>query len=148
MLAVVPPTIDVITASTAPTGCAPTVSNVTSSLDLGYGNFTPTQLIVSENGSTAYMIASDRSAILNVGIAAQTSSTLALTGNALPLAGSLSPDGSLLFIGASDGTVHTINTGGGGDVAQAQILAGLCQNPAGRPFTGITCNPNLVAVKP
>jgi len=148
MLAVVPPTIEVITASTAPTGCSPTVSNVSSSLDLGYGNFTPAQLIVSENGSTAYIISPDRSAILNVGIVAQTSSTLTLTGNAVPLAGSLSPDGSLLLIGASDGTVHTIHTGGGGDVAQAQILAGLCQNPAGRPFTGISCSPNLVAVKP
>ncbi|HXY09420.1 MAG TPA: hypothetical protein VEI52_16370 [Terriglobales bacterium] len=148
MLAVIPPNIDVITASTAPTGCSPTVSNVTSSLDLGYSNFTPTQLIVSEDGSTAYLISPDQNAILSAGIVAQTSSTFTLRGNAAPLAGSLSPDGSILFVGASDGTVHTVHPEAGGDVAQAQILAGLCQNPAGRPFTGISCSPNLVAVKP
>jgi hypothetical protein len=147
MLALTPPNIEVITANTTPTGCTPGVTNVvSSSLDLGFGDFTPTQFIVSEDGSTAYIISGN--AILNVGVAAQTSSSFTLAGNAQPLRASLSPDGSLLFVGASDGTVHTIHTAGGVDAAQIQILAGLCQNPAGRPYAGLTCNPDLVAVKP
>ena len=149
MLALVPPSIEVITADATPTGCTPGVSNVvSSSLDLGFGSFTPAQLIVSEDGSTAYILSSDFNAVLNVGIAALTSSSFTLAGNALPLLASLSPDASLLFVGASDGTVHTIHTAGGVDASQAQILAGLCQNSAGRPYSGITCNPDLVAVKP
>jgi len=149
MLALVPPNIELITANTTPTGCTPSVSNVvSSSLDLGYGSFTPTQLILSDNGSTAYIISSDLNGILNVGIGAQTASSLTLAGNALPLLASLSPDGSLLFVGGSDGTVHTVHTAGGVDAAQAQFFEGLCQNPAGTPYHGITCNPDLVAVKP
>ncbi len=148
MLAVVPPDLELITTNTTPTGCAPAVSNTASSFNLGYGSFTPTQLIVSESGSTAYMISPDLNSVLEVSIEGQVSSTLPLMGNAVPLLASLSPDASLLFVGANDGMVHTINTASGADVAQAQFLVGLCQNPAGRPYTGITCNPDLVAVKP
>jgi hypothetical protein len=148
MLLVDPPDLAVITANTNPTGCAPGVSNTSSSFALGFGNFTASQLLVSQTGSTAYMLSPDLNAVLEVSIDGQTSSTLPLKGNAVPLLASLSPDATLLFVGASDGTVHTINTAAGVDVAQAQFPLGLCQNPAGRPFTGITCNPDLVAVKP
>lgn len=148
MLALAPPNLEVITASTTPTGCAPAVSNTSSVFNLGFGNFTASQLIVSETGSTAYMISPGLNAVLEVSIEGQTSSTLPLAGNAIPILASLSPDATLLFVGASDGLVHTINTASGADVGQTQFPLGLCQNPAGRPYPGVTCNPNLVAVKP
>jgi hypothetical protein len=139
---------DIINAATTPTGCTPTVSDSVTSFDLGHGTFVPTQLLISNNGSTAYILASGQPAILVFNIVAQTSSAISLAGNATPLQASLSPDGSLLVVGASDGLLHTIQTGTGADVAQAQFPLGLCLTPGGQKFTGVTCNPNLIAVKP
>jgi hypothetical protein len=44
--------------------------------------------------------------------------------------------------------VHEIQTATGADVAQVQFPFGLCLNTAGQKFPGITCNPDLVEVKP
>jgi len=147
MLALAPPTVELITASTVPVGCTPSVSDSVTSFDLG-ANFTATQLVVSDNGATAYILSPDLNGILVFHIGAETSSSFSLTGNPIPLAASLTPDGTLLFVGASDGTVHEIQTATGADIAQIQFPLGLCLNSAGQQFTGITCNPDLVAVKP
>ena len=148
VLALSPPIVDLINVTATPTGCTPSVSNSVTSFDLGHGNFTASQLIVSESGSTAYVISPTLSSVLVVNIGAETSSSLALLGNTNPLQASLSPDGNFLFVGASDGMVHTIQTATGVDVAQVPFPLGLCQNTAGNPFVGITCNPDLIAVKP
>jgi hypothetical protein len=158
ILALVPPTstsgsatIDLITASTAPVGCTPPVSDSVISFGLGQGtggSFTATQLIIAENGSTAYIFSPDVNGILVFDIGARTSSTLLLAGNAAPIQASLTPDGTLLLVGATDGMVHEIQTATGADIAQIQFPLGLCLNTAGQAFPGITCNPDLVAVKP
>ncbi|HXY15270.1 MAG TPA: hypothetical protein VEI26_12285 [Terriglobales bacterium] len=148
MLALVPPAVDLINADTAPSGCTPPVRDSLTSFDLGLGSFTPTQLIISNNGSRAYILSPQLSGILVYDIGSQTSSTFSLVGNAAPLQASLTPDGSLLAVGASDGMLHEIQTATGADVAQVQFPLGLCLNTAGRQFAGITCNPDLVVVKP
>jgi hypothetical protein len=104
-------------------------------------------LIISQDGSTAYVIASNLSTILVFNIPGQTSSGISLVGNATPLSASLTPDGNLLYVGANDATVHVVNTVAGGDTQQIAFPQGLCQNSVGQPFS-ITCNPDLVAVKP
>jgi hypothetical protein len=104
-------------------------------------------LIISQDGSTAYVITSNLSPILVFNIPGQTSSAISLVGNPMPLSASLTPDGNLLYVGASDATVHVINTVAGGDTQQIAFPQGLCQNSVGQPFS-ITCNPDLVAVKP
>ena len=148
LLAVVPPDMDIIGVNTTPSGCTPPLSDEpVSSFNLGQGNFVATQLIISQNGSTAYVIASNVSSVLVFNIAGQTSSTIPLSGNAMPLNAALTPDGTLLYVGANDGTVHVVNTQAGGDVQQISFPEGLCKNSAGLPF-GIPCNPDLVAVKP
>ncbi len=61
---------------------------------------------------------------------------------------SLTPDGTQLYVGSSDGTLHVLQTDVGADIQQITFPQGLCQTTAGKPFPGVTCNPDLVAVKP
>jgi hypothetical protein len=70
-----------------------------------------------------------------------------LSGNPIPLNAALTADGTLLYVGANDGTVHVVNTVAGGDILQIPFPEGLCQDSSGRPFP-ITCNPDLLALKP
>jgi hypothetical protein len=148
LLALAPPDIDIISVNTTPSGCTPKVTDgPVASFNLGQGNFVAKQLIISENGSTAYVIGANLATILVFNIPGQTSSAISLTGNPLPLSAALTPDGTLLYVGASDGTVHVVSTLAGGDIQEIPFPQGLCQNSAGLPFQ-ITCNPDLLAVKP
>lgn len=153
LLALDPPNIDIISANaplhTPWTGCTPIVvdNNPAASFNLGQ-NFVPRQLIVSQNGSTAYVIASNLSSILVFNIAGQTSTAISLTGNATPLTAALTPDGTLLYVGASDGTLHIVDIVAGGDIQQISFSpTSLCQNSVGQP-AAVTCYPDLVAVRP
>jgi len=173
MLAVVPPGVDVLTPTVSGNGCAfqrpypgvppppfilgtLKVSNAVSFFDLGRGNFVPTQLIISQDGTTAYILgetpppgSQPLSIIMVFSINNLTSSAFTLSPNALPLQATLTPDGTLLYIGASDGTVHVVDTVTGGDIQQisfpqdpSTLQGGLC--------SGVTfvCNPDLIAVRP
>jgi len=148
VVALDPPTMDVIHVLTAPQGCTPTVSNSVSSFDLGHGAFVPTQVIVSQDGSTAYILTSNSSSVMVFNITAETSSAVALNGNAVALRASLSPDGQQLYVGASDGMLHVLQTSTGADITEVPFPQGLCQDSAGNPFKGLNCLPDLVAVKP
>lgn len=148
LLALAPPDIDIIPVNTTPSGCTPAVADGTvASFNLGQSNFVAKQLIISQDGSTAYVIASNLSSILVFNIPGQIPSAISLVGNPLPLSATLTPDGNLLYVGASDGAVHVVSTVAGGDIQQITFPQGLCQNSVGQPFP-ITCNPDLVAVKP
>jgi WD40 repeat protein len=66
----------------------------------------------------------------------QSSSTLSLSNGATPLSASLSPDGTLLFVGADDGTVHVIDTASGLDTQQVTFpfpTNELCFGPGNPP---------------
>ncbi|HZP62421.1 MAG TPA: hypothetical protein VFB28_03315 [Terriglobales bacterium] len=148
VLALDPPNVNLITANTAPQGCTPPVTDTVTSFSLGLPSFTASQLIISGDGSTAYILSPNLDSVQVFNIGAQTSSSLPLAGNATPLRASLTSDGSALFVGASDGMLHEIQTGTGADITQIQFPLGLCLNTAGQKYTGITCNPDLVVVKP
>ena len=136
VLGVDSPGVNILTASNMSTeGCTPAISNSASFVNLGQGNFVPNQLIVSTDGSTAYLLTQSSGSILIFNIAAQTTSAIQLNGNVLPLQASLSPDGKSLYVGASDGMVHLLDTQGGADIQQisfltqpANLQAGLCGN--------------------
>jgi trimeric autotransporter adhesin len=174
VLAVDPPGIDLIdvspmdslddpnmtTTGTNLTGCAPPSAQLPSglpaihngtvtSISLGQGNFTPTQVLISPDGSAAYLLAANSGSVLVFNINARTTSGIQLMGNAAPLQASLSQDGSKLFVAASDGLVHILDTANLIDTAQvsfpenlSQLQGGLCSNVA------FTCRPNLIAVQP
>ena len=155
VLALNPPDISIISANapvgTAWAGCTPIVVDNNpppKSFNLGQ-DFVPKQLIVSQDGSTAYVVPSNLGSILVFNVAGQNSTAIGLAGNATPLSASLTPDGTLLYVGASDQTIHVLDTVSGSDLQQISFPQGqsLCQNSAGQPF-GITCLPDLVAVKP
>src|SRR5207245_7361396 len=144
VLAVDPPFMDVINVSTTPAaGCATSVNNTVSSVTLGQGNFVPTQLIVSADGSKAYVLTSNLASILVFNIEIQTSSAIALAANATPIQGSLTVDGTLLYVTGSDGTVHVIDTVASNDIQQISFPQNFCGG-------GVTfiCKPDLIAVRP
>ncbi len=143
-----PPTaqgIDVITASTSPIGCPPTITDTTNFVNLGQGTFTPLQLIVSTDGLKAYVLASNLGSVLVFDVNGQTTSAIPLVGaNPKPLSGSLTPDGTLLYVAASDGTVHVLDTLAATDLQQVSLPVNFnfCSN------VSFTCTPDLVAVRP
>ena len=148
VLALTSPTLDIINVSfpVPPSGCSPAVTDSVSTYNLGA--FVAKQLIVSQDGSTAYIVPSNLGQILVFNLSGQTFTGITLAGNASPLAASLTPDGSLLYVGASDQTLHIVDTRLGSDIQQISFSpASLCQDSVGNPFP-VTCYPDLVAVKP
>jgi hypothetical protein len=146
LLALDPPGIDVITATTTPVGCPPAVntSPTVPFVNLGQGQFTPIKFLLSTDGQKAYILASNIGAVLVYTVSSGTSSAIALVGDALPLDADLTVDGTELYVSASDGTVHQIDTGLGSDMAQIH-------QPAGFNFcTSLptSCLPDLIAIRP
>jgi hypothetical protein len=150
VLAVDSPGVDLFRIARKPDGCSPSASSGTAtSFNLGQGSFVPTQLIVSQDGPTAFVIVSDRAAVLVFNIFNQTSSAIPMSGDAIPIRAALTPDGTRLYIAATDGQVHILDTQSGADIQQLSfptdvttLLSGLC--------SGVTtvCNPDLIAIKP
>ncbi len=149
-----PPNMDIITVNagsippfTFPSCMPPVTLADTSSINLGLGNFTPTQMLLSPDGTKAYIISSQLSSIVVFDIIGQTTSAFALTGNTSPVQAAISADGDILAVAATDGTVHMINTIAGGDITQITFPQNLCVNTAGQPYSS-TCKPNLIVGKP
>lgn len=118
------------------------VSNAVTSTGLGLGNFTPSQLIVSPDASTAYITIATQSHVVVFDVLNKISTGIPLVGGATPLSASLSANGALLFVGASDGTVHVLDTTLGNDVHQVSFPTNLC------PKSSTPCSPNLIATAP
>ena len=123
-----------------------------SSFNFGLGNLTPTQFIVASSGTRAYILASNISNIVVFNIDSQTTSTIQLSGNSIPIQASLSTDGKTLYVIARDtvtlvNSVHVVDTTINTDVSQILLSQSLCHP---KPNVGgtFTCNMNLVAVKP
>jgi DNA-binding beta-propeller fold protein YncE len=132
--------------TTCPFTATPTGSTF---LNLGQGTFTPLKLLIAPDYSRAYILASDLGSIFVVDLGVNAVSAIPLTGNPAPLDASLTPDGTLIYVGANDGSVHVVSTVSGGDLQQITFSTAnnsnktsLCSN------VPQTCNPDLVAVQP
>jgi WD40 repeat protein len=157
MLVLAPPNADILTATVSgssgcpdPRGFLTIANSVASTRNFGQGNFTAKQLIVSADGRSAYVITNDLASVLVYNIFDQSvPRPIGLVNNATPLAADLSPDGNTLYVGASDGQVHAIDTPTGTDLTQISFPP-TASNPQGGFCTGVTftCMPDLVAVKP
>jgi trimeric autotransporter adhesin len=148
ILAVDSPNIDVIDVTTTPTTCQPIVNNgPLASFNLGQGSFTAKQLFISPDGAQAYIIASDFPSVPVFSINNQTSSAIPLNGNVIPLAGALTSDGRRLYVTASDGMIHVLDTLLGSDIQQITFppTSNLC---AASDTTAISCPPDLITIKP
>ena len=115
-------------------------------MNLGAG-FTPIQLLVSSDGSRAYILAANLASVLVYNINNGTTSSIALAGNAGPVRGALLSNGSILFVLGTDGTMHALDTAAQVDLQQISFPKNFCQDSAGNaaPFT---CLPDLIAVTP
>jgi hypothetical protein len=118
-------------------------------VNLGQGDFTPLKLIVAPDGSRAYVLASNLASVFIYDFGVGTVSAIPLTGGPVPLDATLTADGTLLYVGAADGTLHVVSTISGGDLQQVIFTnnnntnkASLCSN------IPQTCNPDLIAAKP
>ena len=134
----------------------PTVINqhpdLNGSFSFGLGTITPTQLILHSSGSRAYIVASDLSVIVVFNFDTESTSTIQLAGNSVPMQASLSTDGKKLYVIARDLTtkvnsIHVLDTTINADVNQILVSGGLCHARIGLSQTFI-CRPGLVAVRP
>ena len=139
-VAIDPPSIDVIsTPATLSTGCPVTTLSTINGYDLGLGSFTPVQLLVTSNSSFAWVL-SNLPTLVGFNLSSLAPSTVGLVGGATPLSGSLTPDGLQLWVGASDNTVHRVDTQPPTDVIQVPVNL--------KDANGNTTAPNLVSVVP
>jgi hypothetical protein len=135
------PKIDLITSpATLNAGCPITSPSSISSYDLGAGSFSAQQLLVSYDATHAYIISSNLPQVLSFDVATLTPATISLVNGAIAYNGGITLDGSKIYVGTSDVTVHQIDTSSMTDVAQ--IGVGL------KDANGNYTPPNLVAVVP
>src|SRR5262249_22968539 len=127
--------------------------NVTSAnstfVNLGQGTFVPLKLLIAPDNSRAYVLASNLGSVFIVDLGVNAVSAIPLTGNPVPLDASLTPDGSLLYVGANEGSVQVESTFPGGDLEQITFSTSNNRNKTSLCSNILrTCDPDLVAVQP
>jgi hypothetical protein len=133
------PAIDVVTTGAIPSACPPAPPNSIASYDLGAGSFTARQLFVSPSSSNAWIV-SDLPELLSFNLTSSTASLIPLIGGASGLDGGITPDGTRIYLGTSDNTVHRVD---------ASTLTDTLQIPVGlKDASGNAVAPNLVTVVP
>lgn len=124
----------------APRGFLNVNNTVTGVGNLGVGSFAPSQFFLSPDGTTAYVLgAPTLPFIIQFNLTTGIPLEISLAGNATPLSASLTPAGDLLFVGATDSTVHVIDTTSLADVQQVTFpfpQNSMCIGP-GTPTTQV-----------
>jgi trimeric autotransporter adhesin len=134
------PAIDVVTTpSTYNSGCPVTTQSTVASYDLGAGSFTAQQIFVSSDSTRAWVV-TNLPQVLTFDVPTLTPTAITLAGNPTPYNGGVTLDGTHVYVGTSDGTVHRIDTASLADVTQ--IAVGL------KDASGNITPPNLVSVVP
>jgi hypothetical protein len=116
-------------------------------IPLGQGSFHPINFFLSPDSTLAYIVASDRTSILVYDFATNATSGIALVNSATPVAADMTADGTLIYIAGSDGLLHELNTALMLDQNQVSFTP-LPNSTNNFCFTGNSCQPNLVVVKP
>ncbi len=134
------PAIDVVsTPSTLNAGCPVTTQSSINSYDLGAGPFTAQQLFMSSDSSRAWIVSSLPD-LLMFYMPSLAPTTIPLTGGANAFNGGITLDGSRVYLGTTDGTVHEIDVESTTDVAQIGVNL--------KDTNGNATAPNLVVVLP
>jgi hypothetical protein len=135
------PSVDVISSPgtlTTP-GCPVTDTSTISSVDMGVA-FNARQIFFSSDSSRAWIISSDLPKLLSLTLASFTPSAIPYAGGATAYNGGITLDGSQVYVGTSDGTVHRIDVASQTDVQQIAVSL---KDANGNPVV-----PNLVYVEP
>ena len=139
-VAVDAPNIDVVsTPSMLNAGCPITSLSTIATYDLGAGSFTAQQLIMSPDSSRAWIV-SNLPQVVNFNLSSLTPTAVNLAGGATAFNGGITLDGAHVYVGASDNTVHRIDTSSMSDVAQVAVNL--------KNSSGAVVAPNLVCVLP
>jgi len=134
------PSVDVVsTAATLSQGCPITTPSTVTSFDMGVGPFTAGQLFMSSDSSRAWII-SNLPELLEFNLQSSTPSVIPYSAGAVGYSGGVTADGSQVYVGTSDGTVHVINVATNSDVQPIAVNL--------KDANGNLVVPNLVAVRP
>ncbi len=119
--------------------CSVITPSTINSFNMGAGDFTARQLFFSSDSSRAWII-SDLPALMYFDLQSSAPVVIPYAGGATAYSGGITLDGSQVYVGASDGTVHRISVASNAD---AQQIAVNLKDANGNPVV-----PNLVAVQP
>jgi len=133
------PSIDLVTTGSIGPNCPPAPQSTVNSYNLGAGSFNAHQLLFATDSSRVWML-SDLPSVIGFNLSTLTPTTIPLTNGATAFSGGLTVDGSTIYVGASDNTVHVLNTSSGADTAQ--VAVGL------KDSNSNAVAPNLVVVLP
>ncbi len=135
-----PPAIDVVsTPSTYSSGCPVTTQSTIATYDLGAGSFTAQQIFVSSDSTRAWVV-TNLPQVLTFDVPTLTPTAITLAGSPTPYNGGVTLDGTHVYVGTSDGTVHRIDTSVLADIAQVAVNL--------KDANGNVTVPNLVSVVP
>jgi len=137
------PSVDVVsTPGTLSQGCPIITPSTVSSFNIGVGPFTAGQLFMSPDSSRAWIIPSDSTLpeLLEFNLQSSTPTVIPISNGVVGYTGGILSDGSEVYVGTRDGTVHRIDVASSSDV-QAIPVNLLDAN-------GNLVVPNLVAVQP
>ncbi|HVZ17777.1 MAG TPA: hypothetical protein VG897_11705, partial [Terriglobales bacterium] len=113
--------MNTITATTDGSACPPALSDSLSSVDLGQGAVSPTQMFSNPAGTKVYMISSANNVVV-FDASANTGATISLSGSAKATTAGLTMDGANLWVGGgSDQKVHRIDTSSNSDAQQISV---------------------------
>jgi len=138
-VAVDSPNIDVVATGAIPSGCPPTPQSSVNTYNLGFGNFTATQMFIPPNSGGVFIL-SNLPAVLGFDLNNLVPFSIPLTNSPQPLSGGIMIDSSKIYIGASDNNVHALDVATHTD--SAQIAPGL------KDQNGSVVAPDLVLVLP
>ncbi|MGA9977447.1 MAG: hypothetical protein WBQ08_02235 [Candidatus Sulfotelmatobacter sp.] len=119
--------------------------------NFGVGTFNPISFFLSPDGTRAYVVTTNFSSILvfdfNTG---SLSGSIPLVNNAIPVSASFTEDGTLIYVAASDGALHEVNTVTATDVQEISFpnLPNVNNPFCGFGASTIACTLDLVDVKP
>jgi len=118
-------------------------------VDLGQGPIIPLKLLIAPDYSKAYILAKNLGSVFVLNLDVNTVSAIPITGNPEPLDATLTSDGSLLYVGTNDGSVHVLSTISASDLDQVTFTS---NNPSNKTSLCSNvpqpCNPDLIAAKP
>lgn len=113
--------MDTVTATTTGAGCPPALTDALSSVDLGQGTVSPTQIFTDQEGLYVYMISSSGNIVVYSTTAASGSS-ISLVNGAEATTGALTMDGQNLWVGDGNGEmIHRIDTSTASDAQQIKV---------------------------
>ncbi len=115
-------------------------------IDLQKGTFHPLNFFLSPDGNQVYIITSDQG-VLVYNFATQSVNAIPLSGNAAPVAGDMSVDGTLLYVAGTDGILHELDTLLLSDQMEISFAA-LPNSSNNFCYYSYPCTLNIVAVKP